>query len=1349
MLHVFLVDTGIMLKFEIELAVESVAHLMEAVHQRAFIPANKQVLISANGEPLSPTHRVASYASCGTETQPIYLFSKSTIESPVPPSPSINLGSVESLKGEVERSLKMKPKYDTLVARAKLAAEFQRIGVEIGENCENLVNDQFLQKDGWRAVVLNLDQITSAFEQHVNVFEDYFRSFLVAKLHYNQMILKHDHVLLLLKQLPLLSCLPGHQQHTSISLLQWISTHDKQSSIENLVRQCHEALQKCNEGSLEAIVRDAHRVLDSVNNEGMKEIKGLSERLVSLQERLRLTRQLIQDQTDMAQGFHQNQKRAEHIGDPSVLPDLCASHQKQLIVLLKNHHQIREIRNLCARAKDELSTNLHARLRWVMSIEKSIFECDSRLLVYHESLKRIKKRLDIFEQVFEAPKMYVLAVLEVMRRKNFSAQFIEWSKSVMESSINARTEELTKREMFHKVFGNHFIKNLFPGLDNKPLPFAEEAMTPCDDDLPDICVEDIKLLQQTAPDLMSELHIGDSLESSIIVRTCLSQSNLTKLVDPRQNKTLEETMAFREKALVDNQQLTMSVLKREISANDVGDFSFPENVGFQIGASSDDLDVTGGTAFEPGSLRSLSREKVLTTSSDSDALFHSAELDFSCSSPGIISPLSPSLASPSSAKSGSGKSSSGKSSSSPITIKSVVGQRRWRQSQSLSPESIPTVREEVFSLPNIEKNSQISLSIVDDKDSSQNSCRSLSEAIRSVEINKKLVQSSDIVLKASKEVHELKLQFCSSRDECFELTQNFCVELVEIKNTILDALQQKDGVLRQKDDEIERLQAIHEDLTRDKENAVSDYEDKIKELHQTIDEKQKQFDIFLVERDVVLEKIKLESTNDIQVLQTERDSLSESLNKCEYQIRELDKQIEDLKHENRNLNEIVGENQTKVEMYESRSTANDKLESDYLKKLDQLQQELEKAQRDRTEFEECRETLATELGVLKSQLGTLQEENAALKKELEELSISTQESIDEHLSHVSSVTTQHKELKRKLAEKEQELSQALMVKDSLEAQKQSNFNVVFNKIKKEKDAQIKDMALQISFLEKELQTQRSRGNSLNNEINVHKEAYSRLEEDFKKVQNVNRDLENQLESCSLRSMEEQNSLKQNLEEMTQNVESLKQEKLRVMQELKTQYDEELRKEKASLLLTCELEKESAIEIGKSENATKMSMSTSIEEGIDMLEIDQLLEKVRNLETENEKLKETISIKEKKEKELAISASPKAQKVVRTSEVKPVEKIALRDLNVGSLVFLCYDDTTHHYMAMTSSNDKYFLHPDSAKHIQTGKGAEKRQWLFAYITDKELCIAKKANNKFNLPINTYFSRIHVKAYDGSR
>ena len=73
----------------------------------------------------------------------------------------------------------------------------------------------------------------------------------------------------------------------------------------------------------------------------MKEIKGLDERLAGLQQLLQNVQTLTQSQADMAQGFQQNQARAQNIGDPSVLPDLCASHQKQLKMLMKNHSHLR------------------------------------------------------------------------------------------------------------------------------------------------------------------------------------------------------------------------------------------------------------------------------------------------------------------------------------------------------------------------------------------------------------------------------------------------------------------------------------------------------------------------------------------------------------------------------------------------------------------------------------------------------------------------------------------------------------------------------------------------------------------------------------------------------------------------------------------------------------------------------------------------------------------------------------------------------------------------------------------------------------------------------------------------
>ena len=86
-------------------------------------------------------------------------------------------------------------------------------------------------------------------------------------------------------------------------------------------------------------------VTESLDKTNMKEIKGLDERLAGLQNILQNVKALTQSQADMAQGFEYNQHRAKNIGDPSVLPDLCASHQKQLMMLTKNHSHLRFVQS--------------------------------------------------------------------------------------------------------------------------------------------------------------------------------------------------------------------------------------------------------------------------------------------------------------------------------------------------------------------------------------------------------------------------------------------------------------------------------------------------------------------------------------------------------------------------------------------------------------------------------------------------------------------------------------------------------------------------------------------------------------------------------------------------------------------------------------------------------------------------------------------------------------------------------------------------------------------------------------------------------------------------------------------
>ncbi|KAG0413185.1 hypothetical protein HPB47_009659 [Ixodes persulcatus] len=80
MLYVFLVDTGKMMTFDMNHAVESVKNLKEVIAQRCHVPPDKQVLLISGGESLQLSASVGKY-SAGTDTNPIFLFNKASIES--------------------------------------------------------------------------------------------------------------------------------------------------------------------------------------------------------------------------------------------------------------------------------------------------------------------------------------------------------------------------------------------------------------------------------------------------------------------------------------------------------------------------------------------------------------------------------------------------------------------------------------------------------------------------------------------------------------------------------------------------------------------------------------------------------------------------------------------------------------------------------------------------------------------------------------------------------------------------------------------------------------------------------------------------------------------------------------------------------------------------------------------------------------------------------------------------------------------------------------------------------------------------------------------------------------------
>lgn len=211
---------------------------------------------------------------------------------------------------------------------------------------------------------------------------------------------------------------------SSLTLLQWISSSENQKALKRMAENCTRELEVFDTNVMETLKDEIEKTVESARREDMKEIKGLEERLRGLENLMFDARKIVQEQNDLAQSFSQNQARAANLGDQSILPDLCASHRSQLIVMLKNHKKLRDIRGRCGKAKDELGKNLYQRLKFVIHVENKMYEIDSKLLFYHTCLRRLQKHLGIIEQIHQAPCVYVQAVTEVVRRRIFSTAFL-------------------------------------------------------------------------------------------------------------------------------------------------------------------------------------------------------------------------------------------------------------------------------------------------------------------------------------------------------------------------------------------------------------------------------------------------------------------------------------------------------------------------------------------------------------------------------------------------------------------------------------------------------------------------------------------------------------------------------------------------------------------------------------------------------------------------------------------------------------------------------------------------------------------------------------------------------------
>ncbi|XP_023671391.1 RB1-inducible coiled-coil protein 1 [Paramormyrops kingsleyae] len=121
------------------------------------------------------------------------------------------------------------------------------------------------------------------------------------------------------------------------------------------------------------------------------------------------------------------------------------------------------------------------------------------------------------------------------------------------------------------------------------------------------------------------------------------------------------------------------------------------------------------------------------------------------------------------------------------------------------------------------------------------------------------------------------------------------------------------------------------------------------------------------------------------------------------------------------------------------------------------------------------------------------------------------------------------------------------------------------------------------------------------------------------------------------------------------------------------------------------------------------------------------------------LERTLHMKEEENKRLSQRLMSQSMSSVSS---RHSEKIAIREFQVGDLVLIILDERHDNYVLFTVGPTLYFLHSESlaALDLKPASGAARRPWVLGKVMEKEYCQAKKAQNRFKVPLGTKFYRV---------
>ncbi|XP_012864798.1 PREDICTED: RB1-inducible coiled-coil protein 1 isoform X1 [Dipodomys ordii] len=643
---------------------------------------------------------------------------------------------------------------------------------------------------------------------------------------------------------------------------------------------------------------------------------------------------------------------------------------------------------------------------------------------------------------------------------------------------------------------------------------------------------------------------------------------------------------------------------------------------------------------------------------------------------------------------------------------------------------------------------------------------------------KELKQSQEIVLEDLKKLHaenDEKIELLRAELQCLE--QSHLKELEdtlhvrhtqEFEKVMTDHQVSLEKLKQENQERIDQIQEFHATTVHEKEQQLQELKLKVSDLSDMRCKLEVELALKEAETDEI--KILLEESK-TQQKETLKSLLEQETEALRIEINKLNQKIQD-----NNENYQVGLAELRALMTIEKDQCISELISRHEEESNLLKTELDKVtslhnqafeieKNLKEQIVELQIKLNSELSILEKQKDekfTQQEEKykaviQSLEKDKETLLTSHEQDKEQLIQKLNcekdeAIQTALKEFKlerevveKELLEKIKHLENQIAKSPTIESTREDSSSLVAELQEKLQEEKAK-------FLE-QLEEQEKRKNE--EMQNVRTSLIAEQQTNFNTVltrekmrkENIINDLSDKLKS-TMQQQERDKDL----------IESLSEDRARLLEE-KKKLEEEVSKLRSSSFIPLphittapELYGACAPELpGETE---RQAMETAEEGRVDSAMETSMMSVQENLHMLSEEkqrimlLERTLQLKEEENKRLNQRLMSQSMSSVSS---RHSEKIAIRDFQVGDLVLIILDERHDNYVLFTVSPTLYFLHSESlpALDLKPGEGASgtsRRPWVLGKVMEKEYCQAKKAQNRFKVPLGTKFYRVKAVSWN---